>query len=189
MPTYLRTLLYLGLIAAPLLAQAGTEVAGVTVEESCYSDGQSMKLNGAGVRSKYFIKIYVGVLCVEQPGQDSTAILAASGAKRMQMSILYKEVEAGKITEGWRNGFRANLDDAEFSRLEPRLDQFNALFPSLREGDVINMDYLPERGTELLVNGKPLGTIEGDDFFRALLQVWIGKHPADKSLKKGLLGN
>jgi len=40
------------------------------------------------------------------------------------------------------------------------------------------------------LNGaKSLGLIEGDDFFRALLMVWIGEHPADTSLKKGLLGN
>jgi len=184
----LRTLLYLGLAISPLLAQAGTEVAGVKVDESCNMDAQPVELNGAGVRSKYFIKIYVGVLCIEQPGQDSAAILAASGAKRMQMNMLYKQVEAGKITEGWKDGFRANLNEAEYSRLTPRLDQFNALFPTLRAGDIINMDYLPARGTELTINGKSLGIIEGDDFFRALLQVWIGKHPADKSLKKGLLG-
>lgn len=188
MPITLRTLLYLSLIASPLLAQAETKVAGVNVSESCNVDNRPMKLNGAGIRSKFFFKIYVGVLCVEQTGRDSATILAAAGAKRMQMNMLYEKVEAEKITDGWTEGFKANLDDAAFSQLKPRLDKFNALFPTLREGDVINMDYVPERGTELSINGKSLGTIEGDDFFRALLQVWIGKHPADNTLKKGLLG-
>jgi len=185
---YLRTLLYLGLIATPLFAQGETNVAGIQVEESCKVDDRPMKLNGAGIRSKYFIKIYVGVLCLEQPEHDSAAILAAPGTKRMQMNMLYKKVEAEKITEGWTDGFRANLDKAAFSHLESRLKQFNALFPTLNEGDVINMDYLPGRGTELQINSKSLGVIEGEDFFKALLQVWIGKHPADKSLKKGLIG-
>ena len=189
MLTYLRTLLYLGLITTPLLARAGTEVAGIEVSKSCNADGQSMKLNGAGIRSKYFFKIYVGILCLEQPGlDDPAAILAAPGAKRMQMNILYRKVEAEKITEGWTDGFRANLDKAAFLHLEPRLKQFNALFPALHEGDVVNMDYLPGRGTELAINGKPLGIVQGEDFFSALLRVWIGKHPADTSLKKGLLG-
>jgi len=175
MLTYLRILLYLGLITTPLLAQAGTEVAGIEVNKSCNADDQSMKLNGAGIRSKYFFKIYVGVLCLEQSGlDDPAAILAAPGAKR--------------ITEGWTDGFRANLDKAAFLHLEPRLKQFNALFPALHEGDVVNMDYLPERGTELAINGKSLGIVQGEDFFSALLRVWIGKHPADTSLKKGLLG-
>ncbi len=184
----LRTLLYLSLIASPLLAQAKTQVAGVDVSESCSVDDRSMTLNGAGIRSKYFIKVYVGVLCMEQPGRDPVVLLAAPGAKRMQMNILYKKLEAGKITDGWRDGFSANLDDDEFSRMKPRLDKFNALFPELHEGDVVNMDYQPGRGTELIINDKSLGVIEGDDFFKALLQVWIGEHPADKTLKKGLLG-
>ncbi|VAW75136.1 hypothetical protein MNBD_GAMMA15-1929 [hydrothermal vent metagenome] len=183
-----RTLLFLTLTTSPLLAQAASKIAGVNTDESCSVENRPMKLNGAGIRSKYFIKIYVGVLCVEQSGQDTSALLAAPGAKRMQMNILYKKLEAGKITDGWKDGFSANLDDAEFSRLKPRLDKFNALFPTLHEGDVVNMDYVPERGTELIINDKSLGTIEGGDFFQALLQVWIGKHPADKTLKKGLLG-
>lgn len=185
---YLRALLYFSLITTPLLAQAGMKVAGIDVSESCKTDTRPMQLNGAGVRSKYFFSIYVGVLCLEQPANDPAAILAADGAKRMQMHMLYKKVDAEKITEGWTEGFRANLDKAAFSRLETRLKQFNALFPTLREGDVVNMDYLPERGTELVINGKSLGVIEGEDFFNALLQVWIGQHPADKALKKGLLG-
>ncbi|TCK19181.1 chalcone isomerase-like protein [Thiogranum longum] len=185
---YLRILFYFSLIATPLLAQAVTKVAGIDVSGSCSLDGQSMKLNGAGIRSKYFIKIYVGVLCLEHPAHDPATILAASGAKRMQMNMLYKEVDAEKITEGWTEGFRTNLDKATFSRLEPRLKQFNTLFPALHKGDVVNMDYLPGRGTGLVINGKSLGVIEGEDFFNALLQVWIGRHPADKSLKKGLLG-
>ncbi len=185
---YLRTLICLGLVAVPLLAQAGEKVAGIDVSGSCSLDDRPLKLNGAGIRSKYFIKIYVGVLCLEQPAHDAESILAATGAKRMQMNMLYKEVDAGKITEGWTEGFRANLDAATFSRLEPALNRFNALFPALHKGDVVDMDYLPGRGTELIINGKPLGVIESEDFFNALLQVWVGEHPADKSLKKGLLG-
>ncbi|MGD2172849.1 MAG: chalcone isomerase family protein, partial [Gammaproteobacteria bacterium] len=37
-------------------------------------------------------------------------------------------------------------------------------------------------------NGKELGAIPGDDFKTALLEIWLGNHPADKQLKKGMLG-
>ena len=188
MRMHLRVLLYISLIATPLLTLAATEVAGVRIDDSCTLGDRSLKRNGAGVRSKFFFKIYVGVLCVEDPARDAAALLAAPGAKRMQMNMLYDKVEAEKITDGWEEGFRANLDAAEFARLEPRLKQFNAMFRTLRKGDVVNMDYIPGRGTEVSINGESRGVVEGEDFFRALLKVWIGKHPADKSLKKGLLG-
>jgi hypothetical protein len=31
-------------------------------------------------------------------------------------------------------------------------------------------------------------TIEGADFARALFLIWLGKHPPNAGLKKGLLG-
>ena len=62
------------------------------------------------------------------------------------------------------------------------------MFADLRAGDIVHMDYLPGQGTHLSINGRELGRIEGEDFFTALLQVWVGDHPADEGLKRGLLG-
>lgn len=106
----------------------------------------------------------------------------------MQMYMLYRQVPATKIARGWDDGFRANLDTTTFTALQQRLQDFNALFPDLRAGDIVHMDYVPGRGTQLSVNGRELGRIEGEDFFTALLQVWVGDRPADEGLKQGLLG-
>ena len=105
------------------------------------------------------------------------------------MTMLYKEVEAGKITQGWNDGFSANLTNAELEPLKQRLKKFNALFPPLYKGDIVRMDYSPGTGTLLSINDRQLGHIEGADFFAALLKVWIGAQPVDKNLKKGLLGD
>ncbi len=41
----------------------------------------------------------------------------------------------------------------------------------------------------MLVNGQPRGSaIAGDDFFAAVLRIWIGDKPVDASLKKALVG-
>jgi hypothetical protein len=45
-------------------------------------------------------------------------------------------------------------------------------------------------GTQLVVDGKPAGkAIEGEDFYRALLRIWLGSHPVQEDLKKALLGS
>jgi hypothetical protein len=48
---------------------------------------------------------------------------------------------------------------------------------------------VPASGTSLAVNGrlemKPVG---GDDFFVALLKVWMGEGPVAAQMKKALLG-
>ena len=189
MKTLLQSLFCLALLTTPLFTQAATTIAGVEIADHYRAGDESLALNGAGVRSKFFFKIYVGVLYTGKPGRDAAALIAAAGPQSMQMIMLYKEVEAKKITHGWREGFRTNTSDAEFRQLEPRLQQFNDLFPDLHAGDRVHMDYTPDRGTTLRINGKELGTIPGRDFFSALLKVWIGDHPADDSLKAGLLGN
>ncbi|GMQ83502.1 MAG: chalcone isomerase family protein [Gammaproteobacteria bacterium] len=187
MKTLFQSLFYLSLLATPLLAQAGTKIAGVELADSYQLGGKSLALNGAGVRSKFFFKIYVGALYTGKTSNNAAELIAAPGPKSMQMTMLYKEVEAEKITSGWREGFRANVTNTEFKQLENRLQEFNALFPTLNAGDIVQMDYSPETGTELSINGKLLGTIPGEDFFSALLKVWIGDHPADNALKAGLL--
>lgn len=189
MTVLVRPLLYISLLCAPLLVQAGTKVAGVELADSYRLGDRSLSLNGAGIRSKLFIKVYIGALYVGETSKDAAVLIAAPGAKSMQMYMLYKKVEAEKITRGWSDGFAANLSEPEFKAIEGRLQQFNALFPALKEGDIVHMDYLPGKGTRLSVNGQALGNIEGQDFFTALLKVWIGAHPADTGLKKGLLGH
>ena len=57
----------------------------------------------------------------------------------------------------------------------------------MKRGDVIDLDYLPKAGTQVRINGKIQGQIEGADFYSALLNVWLGEAPADSSLKAALL--
>ena len=185
----MRHFLYISLLCAPLLVQAGTKVAGIELADRYQVGDQSLLLNGAGIRSKLFFKIYIGALYVGKTSHHAAELLATPGPKSMQMQMLYKEVDAEKITAGWSDGFAANLSEPEFKAVEERLRQFNALFPALKEGDIVRMDYLPGTGTRLSINGQALGNIDGQDFFTALLKVWIGNHPADADLKKGLLGH
>ena len=75
--------------------------------------------------------------------------------------------------------------------LDSRMQQFNAIFESLHEVKQvmqIAIDYVPESGTTVLVNGHEKGRIPGADFSEALLRVWIGAHPKDPELRNALLG-
>jgi hypothetical protein len=46
----------------------------------------------------------------------------------------------------------------------------------------------PGVGIQVDVGGASKGTIEGDDFARALLFIRLGAHPPDAGLKSALLG-
>ena len=62
------------------------------------------------------------------------------------------------------------------------------LIPALILIAVIYLDYIPGRGTRVTINGESKGLIAGRDFNNALLDIWLGEEPADKGLKKAMLG-
>jgi len=169
------------------LAQAKT-YKGVTLPDTVIIKGKSCKLNGMGVRKKFFFKIYVGGLYMEHPSNKPRKVITDTGIKRVVMHFLYKEVSAKKMVEAWTEGFKENLGD-EFTPMKKKIDQFNALFTeSVRKGDEVWVTYLPGKGTQVIVNGKEKGIIKGKDFMEAVFSIWFGEIPADSHLKWGMLG-
>lgn len=166
------------------------DVSGFDIPEQITLPGNSkLILNGVGIRSKFFFKIYVGALYLPDRQTTSGAILEHSGPKRVSMFILYDEISTQKLADGWREGFENNLSSEEYAKLKQQLETFSALFPTVRQQDVIHLDYLPGTGTQVIINSKLRGTITGEDFNRALLKVWLGDEPADEELKEAMLGS
>ncbi len=166
------------------------EIAGVEIPETVLLGKKSQKytLNGAGIRKKFFIKVYVGALYLKEKSHDVESVLAMDGAKRVTMHFVHSKVSVEKIIDGWNKGFSANLTPKELLDIQGDLARFNALFRTVHKGDEIHIDFIPERGTEVWINDIKMGTIHGENFYRSLLKVWLGSHPADKNLKKALLG-
>lgn len=176
------------LVLTTLQARA-VEVAGVTVPDNVELDGgTSLQLNGAGVRSKFFIKVYVGALYLAEKASRPEQVYAMPGAKRVSMYFLYDEVSREKLVAAWKASFADNLSTAEYTALKPRIDAFNALFPTVHVNDTLFVEYQPEVGTTVWFNGERQGTVAGADFNTALLKIWLGEEPADSDLKGAMLG-
>ena len=168
---------------------SATEVAGVKLEETVTtSNGIKLALNGAGIRYKLFMKIYVGALYLENKSDNAREILNSNQANRVLMHFIYDGVSKKKITDGWNSGFESNLDANTLVAMKPRIDNFNTLFTDTRAHDEIILDYVPGSGTRVVIKGRVAGVIEGKEFNKALLQIWLGKHPVTRSLKDSLLG-
>jgi hypothetical protein len=104
------------------------------------------------------------------------------------MHFVYDEVSSEKLVDAWNEGFEENLAEDALKKLQPQINKFNAMFPAVKAGDVIYLDYVPGSGTLVTINGESKGQIAGRDFNNALLDIWLGEEPADKGLKKAMLG-
>ena len=177
-------------VAFPLAALAA-EVAGVKLEDRIKVGPAELVLNGAGVRTRFVVKVYVGGLYLAEKRTTAADVLAASGPKRVAISML-RDVGAATFVESLNEGFRNNNPPAEVEKLKPQLDEFAAIINALGEakkGQLIALDFVPGAGTVVLVNGEARGKpIPGDEFYRGLLRIWLGDRPVDSDLKKGMLG-
>ena len=173
------------LCVSPLSA---AEIEGVTVPEQAVVDGEPLQLNGAGVRSKFFMDIYVGALYLPRLTVSAAEAIAGEMPKRVTMHVLYDSIARDKLTDGWTSGFRKNQTKVGLARLQARLDRFNAMFADARRGDLLVFDFLADGSTVVIQQGKEAGRIAGADFQQALLMVWLGEKPADQGLKKAMLG-
>ena len=99
----------LALTAALLLAQplSAKEIAGVTLPDEVALEGadKPLVLNGAGIREKFFVDVYVGALYLAEKTTDAETAIDAPGAKRVLMHFVYKEMSKEKLVDGWREGF------------------------------------------------------------------------------------
>ncbi|MBI3897969.1 MAG: chalcone isomerase family protein [Gammaproteobacteria bacterium] len=176
-----------GLVLSTTIA-FGKEIAGVQVPDTVTVQTNDLVLNGAGIRTRVFFKIYVGALYLKAREGNTLSVLAAPAPKSVRLHLLHSEISADKLVDAWNDGFAANHTADELKALKARIDQFNKLFPTVFRGDVIRLDLLLDGSTEVFINDKKRGAVPGEDFQKALLKIWLGNNPVDKDLKQALLG-
>jgi hypothetical protein len=169
-------------------AAAAAEVGGVKLEDKVSIDGRELALNGAGMRTKVFLKIYVLGLYLPQPAKDVPAVFAEA-PRRIQM-VMLRVLSAEQIVDALLDTMQDNNTPAELAAVKAQTDQLASLilaFKEVKDRDVITLDFV-DGATKLGWNGKSYGTIPGEAFNQALSKIWLGEKPVQTDLKKALLG-
>ena len=171
-------------LAAPAWA---AEVAGVKIDDKVRVADTELSLSGAGLRKRVIFQVYAIGLYVRDPKAD---LISQPGPKRVLIHML-RDVGADTFTDALIEGLKANHSEADYKALEPRVKELSDTMAQIGEAKkdmVIALDWTGG-GTILVVNGKPAGKpIAGEDFYKALLRIWIGDKPVQDDLKKSLLG-
>ena len=177
-------ILFLLCIAFP---SYGAEVAGVTFADA----DRQLVLNGAGLRKRAFFQVYAVGLYLPEKKTAAADAISASGSKRVVIQML-RDVGADQFSDALMDGMKDNHSDADMKALEARAKQLAAIMAEMKEakkGMRITLDWLSAAGTTVTVDGKAAGLpILGEDFYRALLRIWLGDKPVQPDLKNALLG-
>jgi hypothetical protein len=196
-PTRRTLILGLGLLSVawtPLRSTAaGTTitVGGLVFERRVQVAGAELLLNGTGLRAVAWFKAYAAALYLGARASTAEQAVSTPGPKRLQLRF-YRDLPAAEFVKALNVGLPRNSEPALAEKLADRqalLAGRIAALETLHETDTIDLDFDPAQGLLFKLNGKLRGEpIPGDDFYGALLRVFIGDHPSDTKLKAGLLG-
>lgn len=190
------TLLAAGLGPASSWAQGAPaqamDVSGVHFPASVTVDGKPLRLNGAGTRYKLVFKVYAAGLYLGAPARSADAVFATPGPKRLQVAML-REIDANELGKLFVKGMQENASREEAMKAMQGTLQMGELFANrkrLKVGETFSVDYLPGRGTVILINDRQeFGPVPEPEFYSALMKIWLGRAPADFKLKDALLGD
>lgn len=178
-------------LAATLPAWAVVEIKGAKFNDTYQVANQALQLNGAGVRVKIVIDVYAAGLYVPRKERNAATLISQQGAKSMQM-VLLRDLTGEDFADAMIKGFKKNNSDADVAKYQPKLDELRTLmvgFGQVKKGTSIHLDSIPGSGTRVLVDGVQKGAdMAGDDFYAALLRIWLGHSPVDADLKEALTG-
>jgi Chalcone isomerase-like len=172
---------------AGIVAQAA-EVGGVKLEDTMAVGGQTLVLNGAGVRTKVVFKIYVASLYLPQKAPDLQAVLA-KGPRRIQLNLL-RTLSADQLADALVDGLNETNTPEQIAAVKAQVDQLVSImkaFKEVKEKDVVTLDFV-DGATKIGWNGEAKGSIAGDAFNQALTRIWLADKPVQADLKKAMLG-
>lgn len=176
--------LTLTLCSAPALAK---KVAGVELADTISVGSNELSLNGAGIRKKLFIKLYVGSLYLAASGNDGNAIISADEPMALRLNILSDLLTQKKMVKALKDGF-SNSTNGNTAPIQAEIDQMIALMQEkIRPGHSYTLAYEPGVGTRVSRNDEELSVIAGLAFKQALFGIWLSEKPAQASLKKAML--
>lgn len=165
------------------------EVAGVQIPDSFKIDNAELALNGAGIRTKLFMDIYVGGLYLTNASDNADEIIAADSPMAIKLHIVSGLLTSEKMKKATMEGFE-NATDGNIDDIKPEIDQFIAVFDKeIVENDVFDIVYAPGKGVQIYSNGTLAATIQGGmEFKQALFGIWLSDKPAHEGLKSEMLG-
>lgn len=169
----------------PAGAVSAAEIEGVEFPETYAAGDTALRLQCVGLlRYKVLFKGYVAGLYLSE-GADAERALA-DVPKRLELSYFWS-IDGDDFGPAGESVLADNFDRETLDSLRPRLEEIGRLYEDIQPGDRYALTYIPGVGTELSLNGKRKGIVEGADFAAKYFAIWLGPRPLDASLKDQLV--
>jgi hypothetical protein len=169
-------------LATPVCAG---EIEGVVFDDTSVVGDRRVELAGVALlRYRIFIKAYVGALYLESG--IGTGRVLEDVPKRLVLHYRYT-IPGDGFGPAAEEILATNFSPGELAPLRDRLARLHALYQTVHPGDRYTLTYIPGVGTELALNDRSLGVMEGADFAAAYFSIWLGEEPISAAFRDQML--
>ncbi|WP_322551024.1 chalcone isomerase family protein [Flavobacterium psychraquaticum] len=174
-------------------SQEDKDFDGIKIKTSIkVEDGDSktkLVLNGAGIREKMWVNLYVQALYLPEQSNDAEKILESDATIATRLHITSSLVTKKKLIQAMEDGISKSYK-GDINLIKERLDTFMSFFETQldKEGYADMVYSANKEKTAVYLNRKFIGDVPGKDFRKALFGIWLEDNCVDKTLRKRLLG-
>ena len=170
------------------MSASAKQVEGIEIPDQLAANGSNLVLNGAGVRDKLFMDLYVAGLYLKTPGLTADQVVNADQPMALRLHIVSGLIDSEKMTSATKEGFEL-ATSGNTAPIQKEIAKFiNVFSEEIKEGDVFDLVYTPGQGVTTTKNGVSKGTVQGTEFKKAMFGIWLSDSPVHDGLKAELLG-
>ena len=147
---------------APIQAQTDTsisakekiKVSGVKFKDSIKLGDASLQLNGVGLRTKFFLDLYISALYLQETSHDAAAIINADEVMLIQIHVISNLITSENLSKGTAEGFSKSTNN-HTKPIQKQIDEFlDAFNEPVTIGDIFEFVYQPDIGITIIKNRK-----------------------------------
>jgi hypothetical protein len=165
-------------------------VEGVDHPETIAMEGNTLRLVGVGIRQATVFKVNVYTLgaYTQNPTCNMSSLITSNEPKMLRLHFL-RHVSGEKMKENMEKSFAKHTPSDASEDLKKRIEQFIEQFGiDAPKGADVEVRYVPQRGTTIIINGKQMGApIPGHDFIKILWSIYLSEGTCCPSAREGII--
>lgn len=165
------------------------KLAGIEIATKININNVDLFLNGAAIRSKFFIQTYIiSLYCAEKITNENIAI-NSNIERSLRMQIITPLATSKAVSENIQNGMKDGLGSL-YQQQKDLVDDLRTVIENsgVQYKDTIDIYYTTEGELKLYKNEAEIySNKNGKLFAETIFNMYVGKQPKDKKIKEALL--
>ncbi|MDB5227654.1 MAG: chalcone isomerase [Bacteroidota bacterium] len=165
------------------------KLAGIELPQKISLNNKELTLNGAAIRTKFFIQTYIISLYSETPIRDEKTAIESKVERSLRMQIITPLATSKAVSENIQNGMKEGLGNLYHQQQKPLEEMRSVIEKSgVQYKDTIDIYYSPSGELKLYKNEREIySNKDGKLFAETIFNMYVGKKPKDSKIKQALL--